>query len=232
MESESFVYEGSELDLFAGAENWRRYWTSVIQPFLGSRILEVGAGIGSATRVLGRSGMQWVALEPDPTLARRIGDQKRELDLDVIVGTLSDVPVERRFDSILYIDVLEHVEDDTGEVDRASQFLDQGGRLIILGPAHQWLFTDFDASIGHFRRYSRRDLRALKPRGVTEVASGYLDSVGILASSANKLFLRSASPSRQQIQLWDRLMVPASRHLDRLARRSLGKSVFVVWQKD
>lgn len=231
MANENFAYEGSELELFAGAKNWRDYWTSLIQPFLGLRVLEVGAGIGSATRILGRPGTRWCALEPDPALARRIDINDSRMDLEVIVGTLADVQRGEKFDSVLYIDVLEHIEDDRVEVESASQLLAKGGRLIILGPAHKWLYTEFDASIGHYRRYSRSELRSLKPGGFTEVASGYLDSVGILASCANKLLLRSALPSRRQIHIWDRMMVPASRYLDRLTFRTLGKSVYMVWQK-
>ena len=62
-------YVGSELDLFAGVVNWKAYWAREIRPFVGGDILEVGAGIGSNTRLLDPGGAgRWVCLEPDPEL--------------------------------------------------------------------------------------------------------------------------------------------------------------------
>ena len=220
-----------KLELFSDAHNWRRYWASQVSPYLGSDVLEVGAGIGSVTRLLRRPGLQWTALEPDEALAALIDVDGHEPGLRVVVGTLAELPQSSRFDTILYIDVLEHIEHDRSEAANAARLLHPGGTLVVLAPAHNWLYSEFDASIGHYRRYSRGELRAIRPEGLVEVASGYLDSVGILASSANKLLLRSGSPTRNQIRLWDRRMVPVSRHLDRLFGRTIGKSVFVVWRK-
>lgn len=228
----SYSYEGSELEVFADAHNWRAYWSSVVRPFLGTRVLEVGAGIGSVTRVLYTPGRQLTALEPDPGLCARIPDTVGpEADVSVVTGSLGDLPIEDRFDSILYIDVLEHIEDDRSEVTMAWDRLASGGTLIILAPAHQGLYTPFDAAIGHFRRYSLPQLRRLRPTGAVEVFGGYLDSVGVLASTGNRLLLRSAHPTRQQIGLWDRRMIPISRVIDPLLRHRVGKSVLVVWRK-
>lgn len=66
-----FEYQGSELDLFLEAKTWRTYWASMISPFLGQTVLEVGAGLGSSTKVLRDVSHTWVALEPDPTLIAR-----------------------------------------------------------------------------------------------------------------------------------------------------------------
>ena len=128
----------------------------------------------------------------------------------------SRIPGSDRFDSIVYIDVLEHIDDDGAELRRAASRLRPGGTLVILSPAHQWLFTAFDAAIGHKRRYTKSMLR-------------YLDSTGLLVSSANRLFLRSATLS--QIKLWDRVFVRMSTWLDALLRYSIGKSVVGVWRR-
>ena len=121
-----YAYEGSELDLFTEAVNWRRYWASRIRPYLGPSVLEVGAGIGSVTRVLRKAGRPWTALEPDPELARRVNPDA-DVALTVIVGTLADLAGNALFDSIVYIDVLEHIEDDRGEVQLAFNHLASGG---------------------------------------------------------------------------------------------------------
>ena len=103
---------------------------------------------------------------------------------------------------------------------------------MVLSPAYQFLYSEFDKAIGHFRRYTKPMLRALTPSGAKEQASFYLDAVGMMASTANKLMLRQAMPGRGQVLTWDRLMVPLSRLVDPLVGRSFGRSVVMIWLKD
>jgi 2-polyprenyl-3-methyl-5-hydroxy-6-metoxy-1,4-benzoquinol methylase len=229
-------YIGSELALFAEAANWRAYWQRQVSGFLGRQVLEVGAGIGSVTRSLcGPDTSRWVALEPDPEMAARLGEEVRDGGLpptcEIRCATTSDLASDEIFDTALYIDVLEHIEDDTAEVARVCRHLAPGGHLIVLAPAHQALYTPFDAAIGHFRRYAMRRLLAVAAEGTTPRRTRYLDSVGLLASLANRLLLHSANPTRGQILLWDRWMVPLSRCLDPLFGYRCGKSALVIWQK-
>jgi len=150
----------------------------------------------------------------------------------VTSGTLADIPREARFDAMLYLDVLEHIRDDGAEVALAAAHLAPHGRLIVLAPAHNWLFTPFDERIGHYRRYSRRSLGALTVPGLKIVSLRYVDSVGMVASLANRLILSASMPTDRQIQVWDQCMVPVSRVSDRLLMGSLGKSVIGVWERD
>jgi hypothetical protein len=135
------------------------------------------------------------------------------------------------FDAILYIDVIEHIDDDSGQLELAATRLNQDGHLIVLSPAHQWLFSPFDEAIGHYRRYSRNTLRAVGPADCQLVFLRYLDSVGLLASLANRLFLRASRPTTRQIAFWDRFMVPVSRVVDPCLAYRLGKSVLGVWRR-
>ena len=227
-----FEYAGTELELFSEADTWRTYWASHVSPYLGKRVLEVGAGIGSVTHFLRESDMSWTTLEPDPALASRIsrGDQD-DSSLEIVVGELTDLPSDEQFDSILYIDVLEHIDDDQRQIDLAYERLAPGGFLIVLAPAHQWLYTPFDAAIGHFRRYSMSALRRLQPGGSQEIVSRYLDSIGVLASSANKVLLKTSHPTRRQIRAWDRRLVPVSRFVDRMLAYRVGKSALIIWMR-
>ena len=230
-----YSYEGSELDVFALATNWKTYWASRVEPFIGSRVLEVGAGLGVTARTLCKHQTKWVALEPDPALAGRmradIDAGRLPAQCEVRIGTLRDIDPSEQFDTVLYIDVLEHIEDDRGELERAAGRLDRGGCVVVVAPAHQFLYTAFDQAIGHFRRYDREMIAALKPDGLTLAQFEYLDSVGFLASLGNRWVLNSATPNASQIKVWDRLMVPLSRGLDPLLQRRFGKSVLAVWCK-
>ena len=228
----SIPYPGLELRLFARAHNWKSYWSGRIAPYVRGAVLEVGAGIGANTRLLsGLDFARWTCLEPDAALARQI-DLPPGGRHEVTLGIMSDLPPGQRFDSILYIDVLEHIEDDAAEMARAAERLRPGGTLIVLSPAHPFLFTPFDEAIGHYRRYTRTTLRQSAPVGLREITVTYLDSVGMLASLGNRLLLGQSMPTERQIGVWDRWMVPPSRITDRLTGGYVGKSVLGVWRRE
>ncbi len=234
MNATGFRYQGSELELFARAVNWKRYWSAQVRPHLGPRVLEVGAGIGANTPYLNHGAAEWVCLEPDRKMAEELAAAVNNGAIPasrVIAGTISALPAIPRFDSVLYIDVLEHIEDDAAELARAAERLHSGGKIIMVGPAHAWLFSEFDRSIGHFRRYSPRAVRALHCPALELVSVRQLDLVGIMASIANRWALRQTMPNPGQIAVWDRCMVPLSRALDPLFFHRFGKSIMAVWQR-
>ena len=236
--ADAHAYAGGELELFAGATRWKAYLASQIAPFARGRVLEVGAGIGGTTSFAARLAAfeRWVCLEPDPALKARmearIASGEIPKGCEPRLGTLRSIPEGERFDSLLYIDVLEHIEDDQGELREAAAHLAPGGTLVVLVPAWQWLYSPFDRAIGHFRRYSPKALRAVAPSGLKLIRMRSLDSVGLLASLGNRLLLRQELPGRGQIAAWDRALVPLSRILDPLLAYSLGRSVLGVWKKE
>ena len=230
-------YPGGELELFREARNWKGYLRDQLDPYLRGDVLEVGAGLGGTTLALHHARCtSWTCLEPDPELARELGSATAALrDAQGrpprIVGcALAELDPPARYDAILYVDVLEHIEDDGKELLAAAARLHPSGHLVVVSPAHQWLFTAFDVAIGHHRRYSAAQLLARAPRGASLVCLRYLDSIGIAASLANRLLLRASAPTPAQLRVWDRYMVPVSRRVDAWFRYSLGKSILAVWQ--
>lgn len=237
MSSETFVYQGSELEHFALAHNWKRYMRDRLAPYLRGHVIEVGAGLGETARAL-RPGLaieSWLCVEPDCIMAAALSALVDSGALGAAVcvqaGTLDDVPCRPEADTVIYIDVLEHIEQDRQELAKAAERLAPGGRVVVLAPAYQYLFSPFDTAVGHFRRYTKRSLRAIRPEALREEAAFYLDSVGLMASFANKLLLKQSLPSADQVQFWDRAMVPVSRLVDPLVFRAFGRSVVLVWQK-
>ena len=230
----SAAYAGGELTLFAAATHWKRYVAAVLAPFIGARVLEVGAGLGSNIPYLHQGRVHdWLCLEPDAGmaahLAAAIAAGTLPRDCRVRAAGLAGVEPGERFDTILYLDVLEHIADDRAELARAARFLAPGGALIVLAPAHRYLYSPFDAAVGHHRRYSRASLLAAAPPGLLPRRAAMLDAVGLFASLANRLLLKSAQPTPREIALWDRVMVPASRLVDPLLGHRFGKSVIAIW---
>jgi len=228
----TFHYVGQELDVFAHARRWKAYWASRIQPWINGDVLEVGAGLGENTALLQNPQVRsWHCLEPDQQLGSRLAATVAPLGTcSVGIGTIDSVR-GRLFDSILYIDVLEHIEADRDELARAAELLRPDGHIIVLSPAHQSLFSEFDAAIGHFRRYNRQSLKACSPPGLKIEAMFYLDCVGMAASLANRFLLRQSTPTVRQIQNWDHFIIPTSRIFDPLLRYSLGKTIVGVMRK-
>jgi SAM-dependent methyltransferase len=230
-------YVGQELDIFAHATNWKRYWSSKISDWISGDVLEVGAGLGTNIPVLNPArARSWTALEPDPELAKRLREIVAEDNAaagrcKVIIGTTQNLEPLAQFDTVLYVDVLEHIERDRDEIERASRLLRTNGNVIVLSPAHQWLYTPFDQAIGHFRRYDRATLAACTPSACKLEKLVYLDSAGLLASLGNRLLLRQSVPSLRQILFWDRYLVPVSTVLDPLLMHALGKSLLGIWRK-
>ena len=230
-------YIGNELEIFKEAINWKNYWLNSVKKYINGDVLEVGAGIGVNTNLILNNCNNLIsltAIEPDKVLADKIlEDIKVNKDqLEVKSCYLKDMPTSKKYDTILYIDVIEHIKDDKEELEVAKTYLKEGGHLIILVPAHNYLFSSFDEAIGHYRRYNKSLLNNAVPKDLNKVRVFYLDFFGLSASLANKLFLKQSYPTRAQILKWDRIIVPLSKLADKIIFHSLGKSLVGVWKRN
>ena len=144
-------YQGQELDNFDKASIWRKYIFLNIKNYIKGSTLEVGAGIGSFTN-------NYKSLTSDITLSEIDTDNldfiKEKFKKDNLNFTSEHTKnINKNFDTIMYLNVLEHIENDNKEIANAFEKLNPNGYLIILVPAHNELYSKFDKAIGHFRRY-------------------------------------------------------------------------------
>ena len=145
-------YNGTELEAFDKAHIWRKYIYHRIKKFLKKDILEVGAGIGSFTINYLSEDINATLTDPD-THNSSVLKEKFSNNNNVKVFKCFVNEIKEKFHNILYLNVLEHIEDDVGEIEQAIEKLNTGGTLIILVPAHQKLYGNLDKAVGHFKRY-------------------------------------------------------------------------------
>ncbi len=234
MSNVQYQYSGTELGMFAQAVNWKRYFAKKIKPFISGDVLEVGAGTGNNTKLLNDGSLRsWLLLEPDikhcSILKGMLTRNELPATCSLQEGFIVNIEKEKKFDTILYLDVLEHIDDDGAEIGFAAERLKEGGKLIVLSPAHQFLFSPFDKAIGHCRRYDKKAIRSAVNGRLREISINYYDSIGLMASLANKLLLRQSSPTNAQVHFWDKYMVSGSRIVDPLFFYRVGKTIIGVW---
>ncbi len=219
----------------AEAGNYRRWQIEIFRPYLGGSLLEVGIGDGGFRDLLPVGEHVGVDLDPELVARARAAHPDGEyLEADVEDPGLAERLAGRRFDSVLCVNVLEHLEDDATAVRNLLALLRPGGHLLLLVPAHQALFGPLDRLAGHRRRYTIAGVRALLPESVELRRLYYLNPVGAIGWWLNR-FTRPASledrPVRRQVLLFDRFALPPSRLLTPLTRRLFGQSVVCVAHK-
>jgi SAM-dependent methyltransferase len=227
-----------DLERLGTADNFFRWTLEEFAPYLHGNVLEVGAGIGTITRRLVEADpeLSIVALEPAgnvsadlasyAALSPRVTAYQQTLR-EYLAG--SNDP----FDAVVYLNVLEHIEDDAEELRLAAAALRPGGALLVFGPALEWLYSELDYKAGHYRRYSLEGLRAVVSAAGFEVVSArYFDMLGVLPYFVTYRLLRRPAISGSTMWGYDRLIVPISRLLQRVVRKPpFGKNGILVARK-
>ena len=140
--------------------------------------------------------------------------------------------IEKKFDSILYFHVLEHIENDLLEIEKAKSKLNSGGYLVFIVPASKRIYGNLDKAVGHFRRYEKdffkNDLMNLKLLNLK-----HLDSIGYVLYYLNKIFFtKETFPSNLKIFLWDKIFTPVTIIIDFLLNYTFGKCIVAIYKKD
>ncbi|MBI5368370.1 MAG: glycosyltransferase [Planctomycetes bacterium] len=207
---------------------WRR-----IRPYIGQRILEIGAGTGTFTSyLLGREFVAATDINPHYIRILRTRVRPDEALVDQLdVNQLGATPLwERRFDTVICMNLVEHVERDEELLRAACERMPPGCRMIILVPAHPFLFGSLDRAVGHFRRYSRADLTAkIQAAGFELEHLSSFNVFGMAGWFVNGRILRRRRVPLFQARIFD-LLVPLLRWEELLAP-AIGISLIAVARK-
>jgi SAM-dependent methyltransferase len=224
-----------ELETMALAVNYHRWTFQVIEPFIGSRVLEVGAGLGEVSQFLSENAALTV-LDSDSRcvdhLRRRFARREKFVVVEGDIAGRLPADFGQRFDTVLCINVMEHIEDDRAALRNMYGALEPGGRLVLLVPAHPRIYGTLDLLVGHYRRYTRRDLAAeTRAAGFRIVHSTYFNSLAAIGRYLIGRVVRQIETGKGQVLLYDRFVVPVLSRLERVVPPPFGQSLILVGTK-
>ncbi len=234
------TYVGTDLEAMSFAENYHRWILNELRPYLGKSIVEVGAGTGSFSELLLEcQPASLLLVEPSEMVAKlhrtmsKVGETGPAVRIfDSSFCDVSEEIAKAKPDSIIYVNVLEHIEDDSAELAAVFEALEPGGRVCIFVPAHPWLYGAFDKSVGHFRRYRRAELeQRTQEAGFKILVSKYFDLVGVAPWWIKYRLLRSAKLEPKAVALYDRWAVPVTRALESAITPPTGKNLLLIAEK-
>ena len=231
---------GRELDSQDIQRNYRRYQYDLISPYCGPEMLEIGAGLGDlSSQFTDRRRLVVTDLDPQAVdaMTRRFSDcpavEARQLDISSLTPSSAERLAERQgqVDSVLAVNVLEHIENDVDALRSVSRLVRPGGTVIQWVPGYMRLYGDFDRSIGHVRRYTPASLaRAGRSAGLTVRDCRPVNLLGGIAwwAAVRKGGTGSAKPGL--VKLYNSVVVPITRFLDHFPI-PFGQTVLGVFEK-
>jgi SAM-dependent methyltransferase len=238
--SESVGYVGKDLEAMSFAVNYHRWILSSFAPYLGTRVVEVGAGTGSFSELICERRPQSLSLVEPSSMFEQLTQTAKQfggpIDVKLYNDTFARVAMQIRAvqqpDSIVYVNVLEHIADDQNEIRIMSETLGRGGRVFIFVPALRWLYGSFDREINHYRRYSRGDVEAkCRAGGFRVLVSRYFDLFGVLPWWVKYRLLQSRTMKSGTVTLYDQAVVPVAKKLESILKPPLGKNILLVAEK-
>jgi SAM-dependent methyltransferase len=209
---------------------------SQFTPFLGARVADVGCGVGNFCRYLLDREL-YLGIDVDPSLTlEQLNEFGEATNVQVLQGDITqescrDLLVSRRVDSILCVNVIEHIEDDVKAIENMVAALPTGGMLCLLAPAMSWLYGTLDSLDGHYRRYRKRTLRArLSQFPVEVVRLYYFNLVGALGWFVKGRVLKETRQSEENYQAMN-LLIPLVSRMERICPPPFGLSLIAIARK-
>jgi 2-polyprenyl-3-methyl-5-hydroxy-6-metoxy-1,4-benzoquinol methylase len=231
------VYGYSTLESISGADRFNRWMYETIKPFCHGRILEIGGGIGNISQCFLNDGEELVISELQNEYCQILKDKfsgysnlKDVIDLDIVDPDfdIKYTSLFGKFDTVFALNVVEHIADDQKALANCKKLLKKNGNIIILVPAFQTLFNQFDVALGHFRRYTAKTLLSVfKANKYSVIHQQYFNSIGIAGWWVSGTLLRKKVIPEGQMKIYN-FFVPVFKIIDRVTHRWFGLSVVMV----
>ena len=237
IDKEKNFYEGRDLEVLAGTPRYLNWIIEDLKPYLKGDVLEIGAGLGTVSERLVIHSSSLDLVEPSPQLIGRLQSKFADNPLvkvyhEMLETFLDDVE-SNKYDVVVMVNVLEHIEDDVDALNRLRNSLKPGGHLFLFVPAIPFLFSRLDEIHGHYRRYLKNDLkRKISDAGYQLKTAKYFDILGILPWYIINTLIGATTFNPTMIKLYDRVDIPVTRAFERYIDPPLGKNLLLVAEKN
>lgn len=222
----------TSLHELSDAANYYEWIASQISDVLSGNVLELGAGSGTFTKYIAKYAASVHAVEPSESAHRHLSLMASELpNVKVSLGSVDEIStrIGDRYDNAVLVNVLEHIRDDRGTLEKLAGIVNKGGRIAVWVPAHETLYSQFDREVGHFKRYSKKELRALAVGAGLEIDHlAYSNTLGALAWGVVATLGRQRPTSGRRAQFWDRHVIPVISALEKDASPPWGQSLLLI----
>ncbi|HUP27362.1 MAG TPA: class I SAM-dependent methyltransferase [Chloroflexia bacterium] len=234
---QSIISTGQEtLRRMASVDNYNSWIYELMRPHLGRRIAEVGCGIGNMTEYLLGADLL-LAFDILPESAAWVGDKfKGRPNVQVRQGDLCDAGFVTEasrlcFDTVVSINMLEHIQDDRKALSHMHTLLGRDGRLLLFVPAGPYMFGTLDISLGHFRRYDKKGLsRKVRQAGFHVEKLHYVNILGVAGWLLNSRILRRKILPKDQLGFFNTL-APLLQAAEKRFQPPFGQSLLCVASK-
>jgi 2-polyprenyl-3-methyl-5-hydroxy-6-metoxy-1,4-benzoquinol methylase len=232
------IYQGlTTLEALTEAKNYNGWIASNFYPYIKAPLLEFGAGIGNISELLS-SYTPLCLTDTDERLLAHLKEKfSHSNDISVDYLDITQPPPDHlveSFQSVIGINVLEHIEDDEKALSHLGSLLKPSGRLLLLVPSKKWAYTDLDRQLGHFRRYEKKELAVKLAKASFHIEKLYffnlIGLMGWIIRDKIQRSERSEGLSSSQISLFES-MVPILKPIESKVRMPLGISLIAIAQK-
>lgn len=228
------------LQVIKDMDNLNLWLYNTILPFCDGKILEIGSVIGNISSHFLNSGSPIMLSDIRESYCDHLKSEFHKYPnlLGVQKIDLIDSNFSQRFstlldsfDTVFALNVVEHIKEDKIAVANAYKLLHKGGHLIILVPAYEWLYNEFDKNLQHYRRYTQKNLKKLlESENLTVIHKQYFNFIGIFGWLIFGGMMKQAIIPSTPSQLYNAI-VPISKWIDKLLFNTVGLSVICVGKK-
>ena len=228
-------YFGKDLEAMSFAQNYHKWILDEFIPYIGDHVAEVGAGMGNFSDFLLDADIKHlVAFEPSDNmffyLEKKFANNSKVDTINAFFEEKS-YRYEDAFDSVCYVNVLEHIEDDAKTLSHAYTALHHKGHVLIFVPALSFLYSNLDKKVGHYRRYSKRELiEVVTSAGFSVKKVKYFDMAGIIPWYIAFVLLKQTT-TQSNVSMYDKLVVPIMKRVERVITPMIGKNLVLVGKK-
>ena len=222
------------LNSVSKCESYNRWVFSLFERYVGDSVLEIGSGLGDISKFF-KNRKRLVLVDNNKKFISHLENEYKGKGNAVVIrqDINEDITWLKKFcpDTVVCVNVLEHIEDDSRLLKKIHDILQPGGNMIILAPALKSLYSDFDVMVGHHRRYSKRELRdKIVAAGFREKSIFYFNILGALGWFVCFKIMRSQKINERWLGLFDKIVF-ILKNFERLVKPALGLSIVVICAK-